>query len=201
MGKKKNTDSNQKISEENIAEDIKLDNNHDNKSPEDSSRRDFMVLTASGVAAVGGMCAVYPFVDSLNPSSDVLALATVEIDISDIQEGQSKTFKWRGKPIFIRHRTQEEIDEANKANLSSLKDPEPDSNRVKSGNEKWLILVGICTHLGCVPIGDYQGSSGWFCPCHGSHYDTSGRIVSGPAPKNMEVPEYSFISDTKIRIG
>ncbi len=172
-----------------------------NKAIKDPSKRDFVVVAASGVAAVGAACSVWPMIDTLNPSADVLALSSVEVDISAIQPGQSMTVKWRGKPVFIKHRTQEEIDEANKVEVSSLIDPEPDSERVKKGKEQWLVTVGICTHLGCVPL-DHQGDyNGWFCPCHGSHYDTSGRIRKGPAPSNLVVPPYSFISDTKIKIG
>jgi ubiquinol-cytochrome c reductase iron-sulfur subunit len=173
----------------------------ENNFVKDQSRRDFVVVAASGVAAVGAACSVWPMLDSLNPSADVLALSSVEVDISSIKPGQTMTVKWRGKPVFIKHRTQEEIDEAIKTDISTLIDPEPDSNRVKQGKEQWLVTVGICTHLGCVPI-DHQGDyNGWFCPCHGSHYDTSGRIRKGPAPLNLAVPPYSFISDTKIKIG
>ena len=171
------------------------------KSHEATSRRDFMTLTATGLTAVGGACVAWPLIDSLNPSADVLALSSIEVDITNIAPGQTKTVKWRGKPIFIKHRTEEEILEAQTTPLTSLVDPEKDSVRVKQGHEKWLVTIGICTHLGCVPIsnkGDYEG---WFCPCHGSHYDTSGRIRKGPAPLNLAVPPYEFISDTKIRIG
>jgi len=166
-----------------------------------TTRRDFITLTASSVAAVGAACAAWPLVDSLNPSADVLALSSVEVDISKVEPGHTITIKWRGKPVFIRNRTEEEIKEAKDVNLVDLPDPETDDQRVKKGHEKWLITVGICTHLGCVPLsnkGDYQG---WFCPCHGSHYDTSGRVRKGPAPLNLAVPPYEFISDTKIRIG
>jgi ubiquinol-cytochrome c reductase iron-sulfur subunit len=168
---------------------------------EKTTRRDFMTLTASGMTAVGAACAIWPLVDSLNPSADVLALASIEVDISHIEPGQTMTVKWRGKPVFITHRTEEQIKEAANTHLKDLIDPEEDSARVKEGYSKWLIMVGICTHLGCVPLsnkGDYEG---WFCPCHGSHYDTSGRIRKGPAPLNLKIPPYEFISDTKIRIG
>jgi ubiquinol-cytochrome c reductase iron-sulfur subunit len=175
------------------------DNNEE--KPKDESRRDFVTVTAGSVAAVGAACSLWPLVDSLNPSADVLALASIEVDISSIQPGQSMTVKWRGKPIFIKNRTQEEIDEARKVELSQLPDPEEDQKRVKEGKDQWLVTVGICTHLGCVPIGNQGEYEGWFCPCHGSHYDSSGRIRKGPAPKNLEVPPYEFISDTKIKIG
>lgn len=169
--------------------------------PNDPSKRDFVAVTASGVAAVGAACAIWPAVDALNPSSDVLALSSIEVPLDNIQEGKAITVKWRGKPVFIKHRTQAEIDEANKVDIASLPDPQLDSDRVKKGKEKWLVTVGICTHLGCVPIDNQGDYDGWFCPCHGSHYDTSGRIRKGPAPLNLAVPPYDFISDTKIKIG
>lgn len=169
--------------------------------PNKTTRRDFMTLTASGVAAVGAACAAWPLVDALNPSADVLAMSSIEVDISSIQPGHTMTVKWRGKPVFIRNRTEAEIKEAEDTPMSDLRDPQQDSTRVKKGHEKWLVTIGICTHLGCVPLvgkGEYDG---WFCPCHGSHYDTSGRIRKGPAPLNLVVPPYEFISDTKIKIG
>lgn len=175
--------------------------NSDDAAIKDPSKRDFVVVAASGVAAVGAACSVWPMIDSFNPAADVLALSSIEVDISGLQPGNSMTVKWRGKPVFIKCRTDAEIAEAKNVDLASLKDPEPDSARVKAGKEKWLVTIGICTHLGCVPI-DHQGEyDGWFCPCHGSHYDTSGRIRKGPAPSNLEVPPYKFISDTKIKIG
>lgn len=167
-----------------------------------TTRRDFMTLTASGMTAVGAACAAWPLVDSLNPSADVLAMSSIEVDISKVEPGQTMTVKWRGKPVFITHRTEAEIKEAEDTPMSDLKDPEADSARVKAGKPEWLVTIGICSHLGCVPLankGDYDG--GWFCPCHGSHYDTSGRVRKGPAPLNLAVPPYEFISDTKIKIG
>ena len=142
----------------------------------------------------------------MNPSKDVLALASTEIDLSGIEEGQSITAMWRGKPIFIRRRTDREINEAQTVKLSDLKDPETDDLRVKKGKSQWLVMVGICTHLGCIPMGNKSGQTrgeynGWFCPCHGSHYDTSGRIRKGPAPKNFPIPPYKFLSDNTILIG
>ncbi len=174
--------------------------------PQDESRRDFCVLAAGATAGIGAACTAWPLVDSLNPAKDVLALATTEVDISAIQPGQAATVMWRGKPVFIRHRTEQEIAEAKTVNLSDLPDPQADIDRVKPGKEQWLVTVGICTHLGCVPLGKekpgYKGEfDGWFCPCHGSHYDSSGRIRKGPAPENLKVPPYEFVSDSVIRIG
>lgn len=165
------------------------------------TRRDFLTLTACSVAAVGAACTMWPLVDSMNPAADVLALSSIEVDLSNIEEGQMVTVKWRGKPVFIKHRTKDEIEEAKTVDITKLPDPQTDDSRVKPGKDKWLVTIGVCTHLGCVPLGDQGDYKGWFCPCHGSHYDTSGRIRKGPAPKNLEVPEYEFISDTKIRIG
>jgi len=178
-----------------------MSNDTSSENSSKTTRRDFMTLTASGMVAVGAACTAWPLVDSLNPSADVLALSSIEVDISSIKPGQTMTVKWRGKPVFIRNRTDEEIKAAQNTPLSELTDPQEDSDRVKKGHEKWLVTVGICTHLGCVPLsnkGDYEG---WFCPCHGSHYDTSGRIRKGPAPLNLTVPPYEFISDSKIKIG
>ncbi len=171
------------------------------EQPHDKTKRDFVVVASSSVAALGAACAVWPLVDSLNPSADVLALSSIEVNLEHILEGHTLTVKWRGKPVFIKHRTKKEITEARSVNIATLPDPEEDSNRVKEGKEQWLVTVGVCTHLGCVPIdkqGDYDG---WFCPCHGSHYDSSGRIRKGPAPINLVVPPYEFLTDTKIKIG
>lgn len=174
----------------------------DNSNKDDEiTRRDFMVLTATSMTAVGAACAVWPLVDSLNPSADVLALSSIEVDISAVAPGQSKTVQWRGKPVFIKNRTAAEIAEANNVTVGDLVDPETDDMRVKKGHENWLVTIGICTHLGCVPLEGQGEYKGWFCPCHGSVYDTSGRIRKGPAPLNLEVPPYEFISDTKIKIG
>lgn len=170
----------------------------------DGTRRDFLQLTAAAFGAVGAGVVAWPFVDSMNPAKDTLALSTTEVDVSPVQVGQSITVMWRGKPVFIRRRTAEEIEEAKAVDVSSLTDKQDDTDRVKK--EEWLVLVGICTHLGCVPVGQKPSEArgeygGWFCPCHGSHYDTSGRIRKGPAPKNLAVPPYEFVSDTLIKIG
>ncbi|MGQ9371872.1 ubiquinol-cytochrome c reductase iron-sulfur subunit [Azospirillum sp. ST 5-10] len=171
---------------------------------EGTSRRDFLYLATGAVGAVGVATAVWPFIDSMNPAADTLALASIEVDLSPVQVGQSITVTWRGKPVFIRHRTDKEIQEAKDVNVDDLRDPQPDSARVKQA--EWLIVVGVCTHLGCVPLGqkptDPRGDyDGWFCPCHGSHYDSSGRIRKGPAPANLPVPPYAFIGDGSVKLG
>lgn len=171
---------------------------------EGGKRRDFLELLTWSTLAVGTAAAIWPFIHQMNPSADVLALATVEVDLSKIPQGSAIKVMWRGKPVFIRHRTPEEIAEAQAVPLSELRDPEPDGARVKK--PEWLIMVGVCTHLGCIPLGTAAGEpkgeyGGWFCPCHGSHYDTSGRIRKGPAPSNLPIPQYTFLSDTLVRIG
>ncbi|MCW5751499.1 MAG: ubiquinol-cytochrome c reductase iron-sulfur subunit [Alphaproteobacteria bacterium] len=164
-----------------------------------ATRRDFLYVAAGAFGAVGAAAAVWPFIHQMNPSADVLALSSTEIDLSQIPEGMGITAVWRGKPVFVRHRSAKEIEEAQAVALSDLPDPEPDAKRVQK--PQWLIMVGVCTHLGCVPLGQQGDYGGWFCPCHGSHYDTSGRIRRGPAPKNLEVPPYTFIEENRIRIG
>lgn len=173
----------------------------ESKEKEVQTRRDFIVLTASAMAGVGALSFAWPLVDSLNPSADVLALASTEVDISSVTEGQSIRVMWRGKPVFIRRRTAEEIKQAQAGDAEKLPDQEADSARVKEGKGDWLVVVGVCTHLGCVPLGNQGDYNGWFCPCHGSHYDTSGRIRKGPAPKNLMVPPYEFVNDNLIKIG
>jgi ubiquinol-cytochrome c reductase iron-sulfur subunit len=172
----------------------------------EATRRDFMMLTAAGLAGVGAASVLWPFVDSMNPSAEVLAVSTIEVDLSPIQPGQTIKVKWRGVPVFIRHRTPAEIEGARKVPMSDLPDPQADEDRVKKGHDQWLVMVGVCTHLGCIPLigeGEFGGESrgGLFCPCHGSHYDTSGRVRKGPAPRNLAVPHYAFLSDNKIKIG
>ena len=181
-------------------------NQQDQISSDDNTenRRDFLYLSSITIGGVGLAAFMWPFIKSMNPAEDTLALGTTEVDISNVNVGQSVTVKWRGKPVFIRKRTQEEINEANNVDVASLRDPMEDGERVQK--PEWLILVGVCTHLGCVPLGqkatDTKGEyNGWFCPCHGSHYDTSGRVRKGPAPDNLAVPPYTFISETKIIIG
>lgn len=171
---------------------------------EGATRRDFINVASGAVGAVGVAAAAWPFINQMNPAADTLALASTEVDISGIEEGMAITVVWRGKPVFIRHRTAAEIEEAKDVDLGELRDPTPDAERAEK--PEWLILVGICTHLGCVPLGQKTTEArgdfgGWFCPCHGSHYDTSGRIRKGPAPTNLPVPPYVFTGDTAIKIG
>jgi ubiquinol-cytochrome c reductase iron-sulfur subunit len=187
-------------------------------SAEEPNRRDFIVIAAQAFAGVGAAMALWPFIHQMNPDASTQALATTEVDLSPVKEGQAITVVWRGKPIFIRNRTATEIKEAKAVPVGELPDPYarnddlPDSahatdlNRTKKGKENWLVLIGICTHLGCIPKGQGMSDSkgdygGWFCPCHGSMYDTAGRIRKGPAPRNLEIPPYEFTSDTKIKIG
>ena len=166
---------------------------------EEPTRRDFLYLATGAFAAVGAANVIWPLIDQMNPDASVKALASIEIDLSTIDIGQSITVSWRGKPVFIRRRTQGEITEARSVAFDALPDPQGDETRVTK--EEWLVMVGICTHLGCVPLGQSGDYNGWFCPCHGSHYDTSGRIRKGPAPKNLEIPPYEFVGDTRIKIG
>jgi len=166
---------------------------------ETSERRDFLFTASYALGAVGVGAAVWPLIDQMNPDASVKALATTEVDISTIELGKTITVLWRGKPVFIRRRTQEEISKAQNVNLEELKDPQKDEDRVKK--PEWLIMTGVCTHLGCVPLGDKGDFGGWFCPCHGSHYDTSGRIRKGPAPTNLEIPKYEFVDNNTIKIG
>jgi ubiquinol-cytochrome c reductase iron-sulfur subunit len=185
---------------------------------ENPNRRDFIVIAAQAFAGVGAALALWPFISQMNPDASTQAAASLEVDLSPVKEGQAITVLWRGKPVFVRHRTKEEITKAVDVKISELIDPSArnddlpekapatDANRTKKGHENWMVLVGICTHLGCIPkgqsIGDARGNfGGWFCPCHGSHYDTAGRIRLGPAPRNLEVPPYDFTSDSKIKIG
>ena len=187
------------------------------------NRRDFLFIATGAVSAVGAALTAWPFISQMNPDASVLAMATVELDLAPVAEGQAITIKWQGNPVFIRHRTPKEVDAAKAVKMEDLKDPiarndnltdanseATDANRVVGGKTGFLVMMGVCTHLGCVPIGndgDYavvegsQKTGGWLCPCHGSHYDTAGRIRKGPAPQNLEVPKYVYLTDTKIRIG
>ena len=184
---------------------IKVDKANIESSTEDkNTRRDFLYLSSVSIGGLGAATFMWPFLKSMNPAEDTLALGSTEVDLSNISIGQSITVKWRGKPVFIRRRTKEEISEAKNIDVTLLPDPVEDKDRVQQ--EEWLVLEGVCTHLGCVPLGqkmsDTKGEyNGWFCPCHGSHYDSSGRIRKGPAPENLAVPPYKFTSDTTIKIG
>ena len=162
-------------------------------------RRDFLFTASYALGAVGVGAAVWPLVDQMNPDQSVKALASTEVDVSSLEPGKSITVLWRGKPVFIRRRTQEEIAEARSVDLKDLPHPEKDEDRAK--NPEWVVMLGVCTHLGCVPLGDKGEYNGWFCPCHGSHYDTSGRIRKGPAPTNLEIPKYEFVNTNIIKIG
>lgn len=180
---------------------------------EEPTRRDFLYIATGAFAAVGAAATLWPFIDQMNPDAGVQALASINVDVSAVEPGQSITVMWRGKPVFIRHRTEEEIAEATEVDLSDLPDPlarneniedsaeATDVNRTAEGYEPWLIMIGVCTHLGCVPLGEQGDFGGWFCPCHGSHYDTAGRIRRGPAPENLPIPLYTFESDTALVIG
>jgi ubiquinol-cytochrome c reductase iron-sulfur subunit len=179
---------------------------NDAEVPEDVRRRDFIHIAAISFAGVGAGAIVLPLVNQMNPSADVLALASIEVDLSAISEGQAIKTSWRKQPIFIRNLTAAEIADANKADVGTMRDPQTLAERTKAGKANWLVTLGVCTHLGCVPLGAATGETrgdfgGYFCPCHGSHYDTAGRIRKGPAPKNLVVPEYSFSTDTVIQIG
>ena len=169
--------------------------------PNPPSRRDFIYIAAAAMAGGGAVATAWPFIDQMNPAGDTLALASIEYDFSKVVLGQQAVVKWRGKPVFVRHRTPKEIAEAKADDHAEMRDPATDASRVKPGKEEWLIVIGVCTHLGCVPnfgTGDYGG---WFCPCHGSVYDTAGRIRKGPAPLNLQLPDYAFTGPTKVKIG
>ena len=179
----------------------------------DPNRRDFLYIATGAAGVVGLALVAWPFIDQMNPDASVRALASVEVDLAPIAEGQSITIKWRGNPVFVRHRSPKEIEEANAVSVADLPDPDArnanvpegdsatDVNRVVGGKQQFLVMMGVCTHLGCVPLGQQGEYGGWFCPCHCSHYDTAGRIRKGPAPENLPVPKYEYVSDTKIRIG
>lgn len=167
-----------------------------------ATRRDFLYVATGSVAVVGAAAVAWPFISQMNPDASTIAAgAPIEVDLSPIAVGQDIKVFWRGKPIYIMNRTKKQIEEARSVNVASLPDPQTDQSRVKPGHDNWLVVIGICTHLGCIPIA-YEGNyDGFFCPCHGSQYDSSGRIRQGPAPLNLYVPPYNFVSDTKIKIG
>ena len=179
----------------------------------EGTRRDFLYYATAGAGAVAAGAAIWPLVNQMNPSADVQALSSIRVDVADVAEGTQLTVKWLGKPVFIRRRTATEIEEANAVDVSTLPDPLArnenisadapaiDSNRSLGDTEEWLVMIGVCTHLGCVPLGDAGDFGGWFCPCHGSHYDTSGRIRKGPAPRNLDIPLTSWVDETTIKLG
>jgi ubiquinol-cytochrome c reductase iron-sulfur subunit len=188
--------------------------NEEKESGSEPTRRDFLYLATGMAGAVGVTAAAWPFVDQMRPDASTLALASIEVDVSSLEPGMSLTVKWRGKPIFIRNRTPEEVKAADGVPLSDLKDPVARNANLPSDaqatatdrsagkdKENWIVMIGTCTHLGCVPLGQAGEYNGWFCPCHGSVYDTAGRIRKGPAPQNLAIPTFSFLSDTKIKIG
>lgn len=173
---------------------------------EDGSKRDFIFLATGATAAAGAAAVGWPLVAQMGKAADTLAAGSIEIDISKIPEGQQLKMLWRGKPVFVRHRTPAEIAQAESVDISDLKDPEADDARLVAGpdgslNPAFLVMVGVCTHFGCVPVGEAGDYDGWYCPCHGSHYDTSGRIRKGPAPTNMAIPPYSFVTENVIKVG
>ncbi len=170
------------------------------------ARRDFLVLTAGAMGAVAAGSAAWPLIDQMNPAADTLALATTEVDVSSIAEGQAITVVWRGKPIFITRRTATEVASIRSEAWQELRDPQSDEERVEKGHDAFLVLIGVCTHLGCIPMGSKVGQpkgdyNGYFCPCHGSHYDTAGRIRKGPAPQNLHIPVAAFVNETTIKLG
>ena len=173
----------------------------DHDGPADPSRRDFIHIAAIAAAAGGVAAVAWPRVDQMNPSADTLALSSIEYDVSKVALGQEVTLLWRKQPLFVRHRTPKEIAEAVNVDISTLRDPQTDADRVKAGKSEWLIVVGVCTHLGCTPAFGEGPYGGYLCHCHGSVYDTSGRIRAGPAPKNLAVPDYTFLTDTHIKVG
>jgi ubiquinol-cytochrome c reductase iron-sulfur subunit len=175
-------------------------------TPEGERRRDFLYIATGAFAAVGAGAVVWPMINQMNPSADVLALAAIDVDLAAVQPGQAIKVSWRGKPVFARRLTADEIAAANKVDVATLRDPQTLADRTKPGKAEWLITLGVCTHLGCVPLGAGTGEvrgdfGGYFCPCHGSHYDTAARVRKGPAPRNLEVPQYVFKSDTSVTIG
>jgi len=171
-------------------------------SSAEPTRRDFLYVMTGAVAAAGTVATAIPLISQMNPDASTIAAgAPIEVDLGPIAEGQIIKVFWRGKPIYISHRSKKEIDAARAVDVGTLPDPQPDQARVKDGKEQWLVVVGICTHLGCIPLAHQGNYDGWFCPCHGSQYDTSGRIRQGPAPANLPLPPYEFVSDGKIRIG
>ena len=176
----------------------------DQQHGDGETRRDFLFLATGAFGAIGVGVAAWPMIDQMNPAADTLAASTIEVNLDHIEMGQRVLIKWRGKPIFITRRNKAQIDEARAVPLGDMIDPQKDEDRAQK--PEWLIVVGVCTHLGCIPVGTKRGEArgefgGWFCPCHGSHYDTSGRIRKGPAPRNLDLPTYNYLSDKLVKIG
>ena len=178
------------------------------------TRRDFLYIVTAMASAVGAVALAWPFIDQMRPDASTLALASIEVDVSSLDEGMALTVKWRGRPVFIRNRTSKELEDANAVAIDELKDPvarnanladdQPATDLARSageGRENWIVMIGVCTHLGCVPLGQAGDFGGWFCPCHGSHYDTAGRVRKGPAPENLAIPRFEFISEAVVRVG
>lgn len=178
------------------------------------TRRDFLYLVTAMAGVVGVGAASWPFIDQMRPDASTLAMASIEVDVSSLVKGMALTVKWRGRPVFIRNRTQQEVEAARATALDDLKDPlarnanladdQPATDLARSGGEgkeNWIVMIGVCTHLGCVPLGQAGDFGGWFCPCHGSHYDTAGRVRKGPAPENLAIPRFEFVSESVVRIG
>ena len=171
-------------------------------SSAEPTRRDFLYIATGAVGAIGAAATLVPLISQMNPDASTIAAgAPIEVDLGPIADGQMIKVFWRSKPIFIFHRTKKDIEEARSVDPATLRDPQSDQDRVKSGHDQWLVVIGICTHLGCIPLSRQGPYDGWFCPCHGSVYDTAGRIRQGPAPANLVVPPYTFVSDSKIQIG
>lgn len=169
--------------------------------PAEPNRRDFINILATSATVGAAVAVAWPLIDQMNPAADTLALASIEYDLTKVALGQEVTISWRKQPVFVRHRTPEEIARAVADDHAPMKDPATDASRVKKGHEEWLIVLASCTHLGCVPTFAQGEYGGWLCPCHGSQYDTAGRIRKGPAPKNLILPDYTFLTDTKVKIG
>jgi ubiquinol-cytochrome c reductase iron-sulfur subunit len=171
-------------------------------SSAEPTRRDFLYIATGAVGAIGAAATLVPLIGQMNPDASTIAAGVpVQVDLAPIAEGQVIKVLWRGNPIYVSHRTKKEIDEVRAVDVNTLRDPQTDQDRVKPGHDQWLVVVGICTHLGCVPLANQGNYDGWFCPCHGSQYDASGRIRQGPAPANLSIPPYTFLSDSKIQIG
>jgi ubiquinol-cytochrome c reductase iron-sulfur subunit len=180
---------------------VSSDNPNDGHDGDKHTRRDFIHIAAITMAAGGAAALAWPLIDQMNPSGDTLALASVEYDFAKVALGQQVVIKWRGKPVFIRNRTPKEIAAAKADDNKPMPNPATDASRVKPGHEEWLVVIGVCTHLGCVPNFGLGAYGGWLCPCHGSVYDTAGRIRAGPAPRNLDLPDYTFTGPTKVKIG